>query len=127
MISPPLLLATARILFWVAIAISLAGSFAPPSVGEQLVPWDKAGHFLAFYALTALAVMAFPGRHVVAIAISLCVFGGLIEIVQSFPSVHRDAEWGDWIADSAAIAAVLGPMVLVRWRDDWRRSTMFLR
>jgi hypothetical protein len=126
MISPSLLLGIARGLFWVAITITLAGAFAPPSTVEQLVPWDKAGHFLAFYALTGLAVMGFPGRHVVLIAISLCAFGGLIEILQSMPFVHRDAEWGDWFADTAAIAAVLGPMMLVRWRDDWRRATMLL-
>lgn len=121
MIGPVTLLRIARIAFWAAIAITMAGAFAPPSASLQVLPWDKAGHFLAFYALTALAVVAFPARRVVVIALSLSAFGGLIEIVQALPIVHRDAEWGDWLADSAAIAAVIIPMAFVRWRDDARR------
>jgi VanZ family protein len=115
------LLRIARTFFWIAIAATIAGAFAPPSMAVELLPWDKAGHFLAFYGLTVLAVIAFPVRRLDVIAIALSVFGGLIEIVQSLPFVHRDGDWRDWITDCAAIVAVLIPIGLVRLRNDFRR------
>jgi VanZ family protein len=121
MIMAPLVLRIARIVFWIAALVTAAAAFAPPQEAVDLLPWDKAGHFLAFYGLTVLAVLAFPGRHLLGVAVALSAFGGLIEVVQSLPLIHRDAEWLDWVADSAAIAAVLIPMALVSWRGQSRR------
>jgi len=89
----------------------------PPREALQLVPWDKAEHFIAFYGLTGLAAAAFPKRHVILIAALLSGFGALIEFVQGFPIVHRDRDFWDWVADTLAIGAALAPMLLVRWRD----------
>jgi len=86
----------------------------------QLVPWDKAEHFFAFYALTGLAVAGFPRGRLWIIAGSLSAFGALIEIVQGLPIVHRDRDFWDWVADSIAIIAALSPMLLVWWRGAVR-------
>ena len=107
--------------FWAAAAATFAGAVTPPDLGVKLLPWDKAEHFLAFYALMTIALLAFPRRPPLGIALLLSGFGGLIELVQALPFVHRDAEWGDWLADSAAIGAVLLPMALQRWRTSRAR------
>jgi len=36
--------------------------------------------------------------------------------------VHRDRDFGDWVADTLAIAAALSPMLLVWWRREARTA-----
>jgi hypothetical protein len=116
------LLRFARLGFWAACVATLVGAVIPPTTpGLNFLPWDKAEHFVAFYALTAIAAFAFPRRSLAKLALLLCAFGGSIELVQALPLVHRDAEWGDWLADSVAIVSVLLPMALERWRVRIRR------
>ena len=105
-----------RIGFWVAALCTFAIAVLPFHHGGSLLPWDKAQHFVAFYALTVLALLAFPRTHVLVPAVALSCFGALIEVVQGLPMVHRDCDWHDWLADTIAIAAVLVPMQLARWR-----------
>jgi hypothetical protein len=90
----------------------------PPRQAVQLVPWDKAEHFIAFYTLTGLAVAAFPRHRLVIIAALLSGFGALIEFVQGLSIVHRDRDFWDWVADTLAILAALAPMLLVWWRRE---------
>ncbi len=106
----------AKVAFFAALSFTFYSAVIPPQHALQLVPWDKAEHFIAFYALTGLAVAAFPRRHLLIIAISLSGFGALIEIVQGLPLVHRDRDFWDWVADTLAIGAALAPMLLVWWR-----------
>jgi hypothetical protein len=106
----------AKVAFFVALSFTFYSAVIPPQHALQLVPWDKAEHFIAFYALTGLAAAAFPRRHLLVIAISLSGFGALIEIVQGTPLVHRDMDFWDWVADTLAIGAALAPMLLVWWR-----------
>lgn len=108
----------ARLLFWPAVALTMYGAFSPPGRMAGLLPWDKAEHFVAFYALCLLGLLAFPRTRPLVIGLALSAFGGLIEIVQALPLVHRDADWRDWLADTVAIAAVLIPMVAVRVRNS---------
>ncbi len=115
-----LLLKVARIAFFAALLFTFYSAVIPPRHAIQLVPWDKAEHFIAFYALTGLAVAAFPKRNLFGIAALLSGFGALIEIVQGLPLVHRDRDFWDWVADSIAIAAALAPMLLVWWRGQVR-------
>jgi hypothetical protein len=89
----------------------------PPQHALELVPWDKAEHFIAFYGLTGLAAAAFPKRNLIVIAVLLSGFGALIEFVQGLAVVHRDRDLWDWVADTLAIIAALAPMLLVWWRD----------
>ena len=107
-----LLLKVARVAFFAALIFTFYSAVAPPAQALQLAPWDKATHFIAFYALTGLAVAAFPKRNLLLAAL-LSAFGALIEFVQGLPIVHRDRDFWDWVADTIAIASALAPMLLV--------------
>ena len=102
------------------LAFGMAATFAfvmatlphPPEI-----PWhpeDKIQHITAFVVLTVLAIPAFPRVRPLHIALSLSAFGGLIEIVQAIPALHRDSDWLDWLADSVAILGALGVTSLLR-------------
>ena len=115
------LLLLARAAFVSALLFTGWAAFSPPGThGIEWVPWDKAQHFIAFYALTGLAVAAFPRVSLYLIAGLLCAFGALIEVVQGLPFVHRDQDVWDWVADSIAIGCALAPLYLVWWRGVWR-------
>lgn len=109
------LIALARCAFFAALVFTF-GNAVTPAHAVTLVSWDKAEHFIAFYALTGLAAAAFPARRLWVIAVLLSLFGALIEFVQGLPIVHRDRDFWDWVADSIAIMAALSPMLLVSWR-----------
>lgn len=106
----------AKVAFLAALSFTFYSAVIPPKQAIQLVPWDKAEHFIAFYALTGLAAAAFPKRNLLFIAVLLSGFGAFIEFVQGLPMVHRDRDFWDWVADTIAIAAALSPMLLVWWR-----------
>jgi hypothetical protein len=106
----------AQLAFLAALVFTFYSAVIPPTQAVQLVPWDKAEHFMAFYGLTGLAVAGFPRRSPLLIAALLSAFGALIEVVQGLPIVHRDEDFWDWVADSLAIIAALSPMLLVPWR-----------
>jgi hypothetical protein len=110
----------AQLGFFAALIFTFYSAVIPPHKAMQLVPWDKAEHFIAFYALTGLGAAAFPRRHLFWIAAFLSGFGALIELVQGLPVVHRDRDFWDWVADSIAICAALAPMLLVWWRRESR-------
>ncbi len=116
------LLRLARVAFFSALVFTFYSAVIPPSLAIQLVPWDKAEHFIAFYTLTGLAAAAFPRRNLLAIAASLSAFGALIELVQGTSIVHRDMDFWDWVADTLAVGAALAPMLLVWWRGRFRPS-----
>ncbi len=115
-----LLIPLARCAFFAALIFTFYSAVIPPTHAVQLIPWDKAEHFVAFYGLTGLAVVAFPWARLWVIAVSLSAFGALIEIVQGLPMVHRDRDFWDWVADTVAIVAALSPMLLVWWRAQVR-------
>ena len=121
-----LLLSLARVAFFAALAFTFYSAVIPPRDALQLVPWDKAEHFIAFYVLTGLAVVAFPKRHLLVLAALLSAFGALIEIVQGLPMVHRDRDFWDWVADTLAIASVLAPMALVWWRGQVKSGQKYI-
>ena len=116
--SIPFLRNLARVAFFAALAFTFYSAVAPPAHALQLTPWDKATHFLAFYALTGLAAAAFPTRNLLVIAALLSAFGALIEVVQGLPMVHRDRDFWDWVADTVAIIFALAPMLLYWWRQQ---------
>ncbi len=55
-----LLIRVAQAGFFAALIFTFYSAVIPPKLAVQLVPWDKAEHFIAFYALTGLAVAGFP-------------------------------------------------------------------
>jgi hypothetical protein len=111
-----LLVRLAQVAFFAALIFTFYSAIIPPKEALQLAPWDKAEHFIAFYALTGLAVAAFPRRNLFVLGALLSAFGALIEIVQGLDIVHRDRDFWDWVADTIAIIAALAPMLLVWWR-----------
>jgi hypothetical protein len=113
-----MLIRLAQAVFVAALIFTCYSAVIPPSHALQLVPWDKAEHFIAFYALTGLGVAAFPRRPLWVVAVSLSVLGALIEVVQGLSIVHRDRDFWDWVADTTAIIAALSPMLLVWWRGQ---------
>ncbi|HWJ34374.1 MAG TPA: hypothetical protein VNR70_03865 [Steroidobacteraceae bacterium] len=117
MLKISLLSGLAKLAFFAALLFTFYSAVIPPQHALQLVPWDKAEHFIAFYGLTGLAAAAFPTRKLIFIAALLSGFGALIEYVQGLPMVHRDRDFWDWVADTIAIIAALAPMLLVWWRD----------
>jgi len=117
-----LLVRLAQAVFVAAVIFTFYSAVIPPKHAVQLVPWDKAEHFIAFYALSGLGAAAFPGRRLWVIGALLSAFGALIEIVQGLPMVHRDRDFWDWVADTIAVIAALSPMLLVQWRALARSS-----
>lgn len=112
------LLWLARLAAGLATVATLWLAFEPPGDGPGLIPWDKAGHFLSFYALTLLYLLAAPRAPRWAIVALLVVAGGVIEIVQG--QVGREADGLDWLADIAGIACAALPVGLEALRRRMR-------
>lgn len=102
----------ARWLFLPALAIVVWGELKPGTHGPEAV-WDKLLHFAAYFGLAGIAAVALGGRLRPALwaAFALAVFGGILEIVQSF--VGRDAEWGDEFANVIGVCTGLGAALLI--------------
>jgi hypothetical protein len=93
-------------------ALFMALDPKPPAM-----PFDGAGdkfeHMLAFAVLSVLARMSFRQTSSWRIGERLSFFGALIEVFQSIPSLHRDCDPLDWLADTLAIAAALAICYLI--------------
>lgn len=114
-----------RLAFGGCMLVVMALSLMPAEVPMPSTGWDKSNHFLAFFVLTLLGGVAYPGRTALVLT-GLLAYGGLIEVLQSF-TPSRSAEWGDLLAD--AVGLLLGWMVLqlVRMQAqmvDLKRSDM---
>ena len=78
----------------------------PPEVPGE--PNDKIEHIVAFATLTLLATFAYPRTALLRVFAGLSLFGALIEVVQAIPALQRDSDVKDWVADTIAVAVVLG-------------------
>jgi VanZ family protein len=94
----------------VAVVVTLYFALYPKP--PQLLRSDKSQHELAFAVLTVLSCLAMPTARYRTIFFALATFGGVIEILQMIPALHRDADVMDWIADMAAIAIALAAVAL---------------
>jgi hypothetical protein len=98
--------ALARGAFAVAVLISLAVLFAPPSDVPSSPPGvDKLVHFSLFAVLALTGRWAGVGRGVLAGLLVLYAAGS--ELLQGTDLVNRDASVGDLVADSAGVVAGL--------------------
>lgn len=96
---------------WAAVAGAYVAAILPQKEAPHLGGTDKLDHMAAFFTVTVLARLAYPRVPVAILFGIIAVFGGLIELSQMVPAIHRDAEWADWVADMAATAIGL----LVAW------------
>lgn len=99
-----------------ALALTLLYAFKSPNQGGGLFPWDKADHYVSFGVLTALSLVAFPKRSLWVIGSVIALLGGMIELIQGLPWVHRDCDFWDWVAELCALGTVYGCVLAARIR-----------
>lgn len=100
------LLARIALFAALALAVTMALLPHPPELPIAEVN-DKYQHMLAFSVLSLLAAWAYPQASLLRIGERLSFLGALIEVLQAIPSLHRDCDIRDWMADTAAIAVIL--------------------
>ena len=105
-----------RIAFWGAalFAFVMAAVPHPP----DLHVWDKWQHMAAFFVITVLGRAGYPRLSRTMLMPALIGFGGLIELVQMIPALHRDSQLSDWVAD---IFSVIVALVLMDLLERLRR------
>ena len=91
-----------------ATVLLLMPSYAVPKAFDF---YDKAQHGLMFAALTVAGLLAYPQR-LKTVCLGLCVYGGLIELLQSAATTTRHGDVVDWFADSVGIVVGLGVYLL---------------
>jgi VanZ family protein len=98
-------------LFWPALAVVAWGELTPHPPKVAALLWDKAEHFIAYFGLALLASLGWGlRRSLVFVFAAVVALGGMLEILQSF--VGRDAEWGDFFANSLGALAGLALAVV---------------
>ncbi len=109
----------ARLAFWPAFVFALVMAVLPkpPSLPIDNLG-DKFAHMLAFFTLSLLAGVGWPKASLLRAALWLSVVGAGIEVVQLIPVLHRDSDWRDWVADSAAILVAMIPVTGFRWLTE---------
>ncbi len=95
-----------------ALIFTLYAAFAPSPDAPQILPWDKAAHFAAFFTLAILGALSFPRAPLLLIGVALSLLGAAIEIIQGLPTVNRDRDIVDWVVDTVAIGFALWPGLL---------------
>ena len=108
---------TAKAAFWAAAAFAFVMAVLPHPPAVPGNPNDKVQHIAAFATLSPLGSFAYPRTSLVSLLLRLSLFGAFIEVVQAIPALHRDSDFFDWLADTAAVAVVL----LLIWL--WRRRS----
>jgi ABC-type transport system involved in cytochrome c biogenesis permease subunit len=108
-----------RLIFVLAVAFTLFMALdpAPPALPIDRLG-DKAEHMMAFATLSGLAWVAFRRVPWWQVIEHLSFLGALVEVFQSIPSLHRDCDPLDWIADTFAIICAV---LLCRWLLPERR------
>jgi VanZ family protein len=86
-------------LFWPGLLVVIWGELKPGTSSPDIHLWDKLLHFTAYFGLALMATLAMRARRPIAwVVFWIIVFGGVLEIVQSF--VGRDAEVLDEVANT---------------------------
>lgn len=112
----------ARGVFVLAAGYALTQSLLPsPTLPFGLNVVDKVQHVAAFYALSLLALVAFPSAPAVLTLGAVMGFGLMIEILQAIPVFGRDPSWLDLAANALGALLAIGPFVASGVRD-WLRS-----
>ena len=107
----------ARLAFIVAFLGLNILSFLSPDQASSLddfIPWDKAEHFIAYYVVASLALVAFPRVPTAVLFILLFTQSALIEALQPYFGRGRDVY--DLVANCAGLAAVVAPLCAYKLR-----------
>jgi VanZ family protein len=102
-----------RFLFWGAALFAFVMAVLPHPPRVPGDPPDKVQHVIAFTVLGLLAPWAYRRAQLVRLLVALSLFGALIELLQAIPSLNRDSDVVDWIADTVACGLMLA---LVSWQ-----------
>jgi len=112
---PPAMTRLLQLAFWAAALTALIAALLPHPPQLPGNPTDKLQHMAAFFTLAVLGGLAYPRLSVLRLLALLTLFGAFIEVAQLFPTLNRDAESADLVADVlAAGAGVLAVMGLRR-------------
>ncbi|MGQ0589688.1 MAG: hypothetical protein ACT4N8_09185 [Sphingosinicella sp.] len=77
-------------------------------------PSDAILHILAFVVLTLLGAAAYPKARLLWLGTALSGVGAAIEFAQMIPTLNRDAQLSDWLADTGAVISMLIVIALIR-------------
>lgn len=111
-----------RLAFWLALAVTLVMALLPNPPALPVQANDKVQHMAAFAALTFLAALGFPSLRLRVIFVWMAALGLAIEVLQMIPTLHRDAQASDWLADCAATLATLLLCGALRWLFQRRQA-----
>jgi VanZ family protein len=103
-----------RLWFFVGLILAAFIAFVCLLPGKDLPDihlWDKLEHGVAFAALALWFGCVVVRRDILWLGIGLVVFGGLIEILQGWMGLGRDADVRDLLAD--ALGITLGLLMAV--------------
>jgi len=114
---------SARLVFIALLAFTLYMAFKPSAPSNDLLGWDKADHFCAFFVLTGVGLVAFPRQPLWRVAAGMSALGAAIELIQGLPFVNRDCDVWDWVAEMAAVAALYGTILAARLRRTLAEET----
>ena len=96
-----------RVLFVAAMVTAVVLALLPAVDDPFANMWDKLKHALTFSVLAGLAAFGWRATPLTRIGERLSFLGALIEVFQSLPSLHRDCDPKDWLADTLAVAVAL--------------------
>lgn len=98
--------------FWSCAIAVLVLSLVPTAPELPTTGWDKSNHFLGFFVLALLGLLAYEASRG-KLFFGLLAFGGLIEVLQSL-TTYRLAEWADLGADGLGVLAGFALFALLR-------------
>ena len=104
-----------RLAFLLALAVTLVMALLPNPPALPTQASDKVQHIAAFAALTFLAALGFLSLRLRVVFVAMAALGLAIEVLQMIPTLHRDAQASDWLADCAATAVTLLLCGALRW------------
>ena len=105
-----------RVLLFAAMAAAIGFACLPAMPAILNGVSDTALHASSFFILAILARPAYPQARSWSILVALSAMGGLIEVVQAFPQIDRDASLIDLLVDVLAVAVALVFMNLLGLR-----------
>lgn len=107
----------ARLIFWLIMLVMTALFLVPQEFvsGAIFDWWDKAQHALAFGVLMLLGFVAYP-KYFWRIAMSLIVYGAVIEVIQSWTG-WRQGDVMDVLAD--AVGVLLMGLLIKAYQSNW--------